>query len=699
MKNLLLIVFLLLAVVFKNNSFAQSDNYDHNITELRQCRAVLKGDTLTLENSIIKRVYLWNKGDIKSISLTDKKTRHTWAFSGAGPDAGFPDASKATSGLFEAQEVAATAIAPAHLEVSCTTMLGSLTVKRVFRIYPDCPAIACTFYLKGSIGGTWASALKNQGDLKNVESLADIKKSATAVTVMEQIAVPGMKWRLKSVQLFDITDQNNNLIQEYNQVPYRAESHLIGNLLFANETLSNHGIFILKEAPNSNIQLSYPGFDFTASTAKLQAVGIGVSPADINGKNWTRCYGFVTGVTSGTELDKLIALRTYQEKIRIHLPGRDDMILMNTWGDRNQDKHIGEAFTLKELEAGHRLGITHFQIDDGWQTGRSANSAFTGGTLTNIWANRDYWKPDKVKFPNGLLPVTKLANKLGIKVCLWFNPAKDSSYAHWQDDARALIDLYHAGIHTFKIDGASVSDKKGEVNLRKMFDTLMRVTNNQVVFNLDVTAGRRYGYNYFNEYGNIFLENRYTDFNSYYPFWTLRNLWMLSRYVPAQNLQIEFLNNNRNAGKYPADDMMAPSKVSFEYGFAITMMAQPLAWMEASNLPDKSFLAAPAIKKYQTIQSDIHKGRIFPIGNEPTGASWTGFQSIKGNTGYLLIIREYNTSSTNTLQTWLPARKKVKLKAILGSAKNCVIATDKTGSTTFKLPTAHSYALYSYQVL
>lgn len=54
---------------------------------------------------------------------------------------------------------------------------------------------------------------------------------------------------------------------------------------------------------------------------------------------------------------------------------------------------------------------------------------------------------------------------------------------------------------------------------------------------VDETAGRRGGYHYLNEYGNLFLENRYTDWTNYYPYTTLRNLWMLSKYVPAEKFQ------------------------------------------------------------------------------------------------------------------------------------------------------------------
>ena len=416
-------------------------------------------------------------------------------------------------------------------------------------------------------------------------------------------------------------------------------------------------------------------------------------------QTWTRCYGFVTGVTSGGKLGRLSALRIYQQKVRIHTPGRDEMVMMNTWGDRAQDSHIGEAFILQELVAAHRLGISHFQIDDGWQTGRSSNSAFKGGSLNSIWSNPNYWKPDPKKFINGFTPVIDLAKKLGIEICIWFNPSQDSSYRHWSDDAGALISLYKQyGIRTFKIDGVQIKDKTGEINFRKMLDTVMKVTNRQAVFNLDVTAGRRNGYNYFNEYGNIFLENRYTDWGNYYPHWTLRNLWQLSAYLPPQNLQIEFLNNFRNVDKYPPDDPFAPSKVSMEYEFAIAMMAQPLAWMEATAFPEKGFAIAPVIKKYRQLQSALHQGQIFPIGDEPSGTSWTGFQSISGNTGYLLIIRELNTKRSTWLKSWLRAGRKVRLTKLLGEGSDGLIKTDRDGRIKCELTKPNSYVLYRYQV-
>mgnify|MGYP000314395191 FL=1 len=93
---------------------------------------------------------------------------------------------------------------------------------------------------------------------------------------------------------------------------------------------------------------------------------------------------------------------------------------------------------------------------------------------------------------------------------------------------------------------------------------------------------------------------------------------MLSRYVAPQSLQIEFLNKWRNKEKY-AGDKFAPSTYSFDYLFAITMAAQPLAWFEASNLPDEAFPTGGVIQKYKTVQHDFHTGYVFPVGDEPSG--------------------------------------------------------------------------------
>jgi hypothetical protein len=284
-------------------------------------------------------------------------------------------------------------------------------------------------------------------------------------------------------------------------------------------------------------------------------------------------------------------------------------------------------------------------------------------------------------------------------VCLWFNPSRDNSNENWEKDANTLIGLYQKyGIRTFKIDGVNLPDKLAEVNFRKFLDKVSLATNYEVVFNLDVTAGRRGGYHYFNEYGNLFLENRYTDWQNYYPYTTLRNLWMLSKYVPAQNLQIEFLNKWRNGDKYK-DDPFAPANYSFDYLFAITMAAQPLAWFEGTGLPAEALsVAAPVVRKYRDIQVDFHQGNVFPIGEEPSGRSWTGFQSVQAGKGYFLVFREDNTAIKAEIKTWLSEGTTIQCTPLIGKGKAFTQKAGKEGGITFELPEKNSYGLYCYEV-
>lgn len=667
--------------------------------ELDSCRVILVNDTLRLENEKVCYKYLWNNGYLISISITDKSADYTWKLKNTQPDQFFIGEQKPDSGKLVLTKQLATSVSPSFLRAEVTVSLGEFSLKRVLRIYPNCPAITSELYLKGKVSRSWETNITNQGELRNIETKAAIADGEIATSMLNRLNLPGNNWNVKAVEFFDVTDRNNNLVNARSQLAYRGESRLSGNLLFISNQDSPNSLFILKEAPTSVAQINYPGFDFSIRVGEIKTVGVGIDSKEIKPDVWTKCYGYAVGVSMKDEYSQLSALRIYQKKLRTHLPRRDDMILLNTWGDRNQDKSVNEIFALKEIEAGKKLGITHFQIDDGWQSGKSGNSAFAGGSFKNIWSNPDYWEPDKDKFPNGLHKVVEAGRKAGIEVCLWFNPSKEGDYADWQKDAAALIKLNKSyGIRTFKIDGVQVSNKNCETNLRKMLDTVMAATQKQAVFNLDVTAGKRYGYHYFNEYGNIFLENRYTDYGNYYPYWTLRNLWMLSRYVPPQNLQIEFLNNYRNKDKYPDDDDLAPGKMSFEYLFAITMMAQPLAWFEASGLPEDAFGIAPAVKKYRELQSEIHAGNIFPIGAEPDGVSWTGFQSDNDKKGYIILYRENNKQGKCIMNTWLKKGARVKFISVLGSGKSFAATAGEGGSISFALPQPNSYALYKYEV-
>lgn len=686
MKNRFLIL-LFITQLFASVAFARESSY-----------CALKNDTLTIGNGLIERTFLWNNGNLITYCVTDKKANRCLKNLAVTPDFYISKkAVKAENGKFIYQLVPENAIRPAHLEITVSFALGSMDVKRVYRIYDNSPAIACDTYLRGTAENISTDKNSNLADLKNIEFTEDMKTKQSSV-VLDQLNLEGKHWQMKAVEFFDVTDWNNNLVSERIFIAYRKNTYR-GNLLFAENNQDGSGFFFLKEAPCSGVQLAYSGGDFTAEAGHVAVTGLGLTVEDIDNENWTKTYGCVLGVCSGGELNQLTALRSYQKNIRKLLPARDEMVMMNTWGDRSQDSKINEKFSLVEVEKAAELGITHFQIDDGWQTGKSPNSATAKGSFKNIWDNPEYWKPDSIKYPNGLHPIVKRGKELGVEICLWFNPSVQNDYADWEKDAQAMIDLYREyGIRTFKIDGLAIPTKKSEVNLRKLFDRVLEQTGNNVVFNLDATAGRRGGYHMFNEYGNIFLENRYTDWQNYYPYWTLRNLWQLSKYVPAEKLQVEFLNKWRNAEKY-GKDIFAPGNYSFEYLFAITMAAQPLAWFEGSGLPKEAMEVKKLISGYKKIQHDFHLGTILPIGDEPSGRSWTGFQSINGKTGYLLIFRENNPDKKASFKTWLAEKTRIKCTPVLGNAKSMTRTIGRDGIIEAELAHENDFVMYKYEIL
>ena len=676
------------------------------------CSAILNNDKLILETAKIKRVYRFNNGDLISELIEDKTSGTRWNqdvnagfslgwegkeietdFALPGGDA-VPEKRK-----FEQKEVSATQYSSEHLLVKVSFAIENVEIMREFKLYPDSPAISCTFYLRGETEKQWLEK-PDSGVNAPLESASDITALDLPAPMLEKFYFPEKHLRCKCIQFFDVTDVNNNLVKSEEFLPYGRSSNYTGNLMMGSNVMNEDGFFILKEAPCSDIQMASPGFDFIADNRHIKLIGLGVLPSDLKKDEWTRGYGFVSGLASGGEEALVNALRKHKECVRKFDSKRDKMILLNTWGDRSQDATLSESFALNELEFASTLGITHFQLDAGWQIEPFA-SILAGEVNNNpVWEPEDIWQVHPERFPNGLDPVVSKANKLGIELCLWYSPCPGDDYYQWSKDADILIGFYKKHkIRIFKIDGVVILSRAGELNLRKFLDKVKQATNDTAVFNLDTTAGKRFGYNYFDEYGNYFIENRYTDWGNYYPHWVLRNLWQLSEYVQPQFMQFEFLNNLRNPQCYNDNDALAPGNIPFEYCFAVTMASQPLAWFEASGLSKEALKAADAISAYEKEQTPFHRGRVLPIGDEPQGTSWTGFQSIGDNQGYFIIYREFNNRDHADIKVRELGGKRIKCTHICGNGKDFESKVTEEGMLTFELPKKFSYALYKYGMM
>ena len=439
-------------------------------------------------------------------------------------------------------------------------------------------------------------------------------------------------------ELRDQTDGVGELVQkrEWLLLPGTGGFDLTGNVVDVQDVVTGAGTVYLRLAPLPGSR-NWDGPDFRVKPGTRE--GVEVVARD--------CRTLKIAYAGG-EIGRRAALMKAQRELRPFVPGRDGLFLSNTWGDRNRDARLCEPFMLKEIAAAAELGVDVVQIDDGWQKGRTANSSAAKGKCVwdGYWASDpDFWKPDPVRFPNGLKPLVAAAAAKGMGLGLWFGPDSSHDAANWERDADLLLDYHRTlGINYFKIDSLKTRSPQSLQNQAALFDKVLKGSSNRVVFDLDVTAERRPGYFGLPEIGPVFVENRYTDWHKYWPHQTLRQFWALCDVVDPVRLRMEILNPLRHADLY-ANDPLAPSNWPVESVFASVMLGSPLGWFEASGLaPETKAKLAPFVATWKKHRDRLHAGVVHPIGAKPDGVSWTGFVVQGEESLDVLLFRELNAS-------------------------------------------------------
>ncbi|RNC65641.1 alpha-galactosidase [Proteiniphilum sp. X52] len=649
-----------------------------------------EGGVLYIGNNKIERSFQWNNGNLITLKITDKENGKEWENLAKHADFFVPGQSDKNMkpGTWDIQRVE-TPLTDPYSEVIIEYAMEKLSVRRVFRIYDDCPAIAIDTYLRGRANNPWIVQNKDLGVWKYLPQ-RNILSQQDEIPVLDQVSLPGKHWKLNLIEFSDNSDSHNTFVKHHSQTAY-ADNVYKGNILFWGNMEDDLGLFYLKESPLAPSQLAYPGADFIIKYGEVKSIGIGIVASDLQDREWTKTYSIVFGVSAIDESSQLKALHSYHKHKRNQEASREEMITMNTWGDRGPLERLTEDFCFRQIDACAALGISHFQLDWGWQE--------TSDYMDEKGVPVKKWTPKRDLFPNGFEKVVAKGKDAGVEVCLYFVPNSKYDNEEWEKDADAIIYLYKKyGVRIFKIDGQQMQSKAAEVRTRRMYEKVMEETDYNVIFNYDITAGQRGGYFYLNNYGNMFIENRYTDFMSYYPYKTLRNIWMLSKYVPAEKIQVEFLNKWRNEEKY-ANDLFAPASYSMDYLFATTMAGQPLVFMDVADLPENAFESPDIIRQYKKIQHEFHKGMILPIGAEPSGKSWTGFQSTGDHQGFFLIFREFNKQETAEIETWLEKDSEVELTPVLGYGKKNRQTVKNHGNISVQLPKENSFVLYKYKII
>ncbi len=584
-------------------------------------------------------------------------------------------------------------LSEACLAVSVLYTGQEKTVKQVFEIYPGSPFIVSTLYAKGSFLTVAEKAEeKATGIEKKAEAIAGILPHEDTV---EAIGLGCKHLKLETVSLFDNTDTNNTLVKTGEEMLYTGRVQSFdGNLFVIKDYIGGEALLLAKDGilNPGQFSLRVKGTEF----AEIAGSGLDGLCTD----EFVPCYGVTIGVAPAEEIKR--AYKKHYGKVYRGDRSGALFVMSNTWGDRNQDKAVCEAFIKKEIETAHFLGVDIVQIDDGWQKGTTSNSALKQGVWEGYYDfDPLFWNVNKEKFPNGLEPIVAFANENHVKLGLWFSPDSSQDFCNWQKDAEVLLGLFRQyGVGYFKLDGIKIRNKCCEANLIKMMETVTQKSGGLVSFNLDITAERRFGYLYQKQFGTLFVENRYTDWGSYYPAWTMKNLWQLAEVLPAKKLLFEVLNLRRNKHVY-TDDPLAPNGYDADYAFAGVMVANPLLWMEMSSLEEKDKdRLSEIIKVYKQHSKILLAAEILPLGRMPDGTEFTGFQAIvKDGEGYLLLFREYTgmNSYDFILHDLFACRLSIKILAQNGDAVIADCVSDE-GRIHVEFSNQNNYVFVKYLI-
>lgn len=453
---------------------------------------------------------------------------------------------------------------------------------------------------------------------------------------------------------------------------------------WANLLLIQNGdeaLWIVKESHKCVNQYGIDTGEFISDKEGISVTGTSLRPDDILPDRYRQAWGTWTILCSGNRASQELALKRFERSRYPVNHDTDVYLISNAWGSGRGANATYEDSILIEIQSKKALGIDVQQIDDGY---------FYPGTKRPVPEKCTY-RAHPSKYPDGFQNVRREARENGISLGLWF-PAMPVSLED-------MIENYdEGGFKYYKLDFTdfrSYSDMEDMIRKIRAFE---KHTDYTAKVNWDVTENAtRFGYFWAKEYGCVFLENRRHDrpVNVIYePYLVLRDLWHLAKYC----------NLNKFQGTIQNKDMVDPSmsdarKYSHGYTVAIALMSTPLFFQETHFLSEGAISEISEIlKSYKNIRHSLYDCFVFPIGNEPDNASWTGFQAHHPteHIGYLNLFREIdNSNETQTLRLNFLENKEITFVDILNGVET-VSQADENGNIEFRLSRPGEFKMLKY---
>ncbi len=693
-------------VLFQNSTFSGYPIMLNAPFCFKDIRIELTGDKLLIANSKIERTLDLSSGMPVTVSLKDPcagteyakadKVRADFYYAGYNlPDMATEHYYKVESLEVEHVEESIFENESVRVKLHIFEPVQQLNYWREYVIYPEMPAIAAISWIESKTVPRFFSHRRAADEFNDFfnrsgkNRMVPLESCADSFLPAPEIS-PSM-----AVRFTGRTDYNNDLAFE----EAVSDNEFNGNILFFEED-GKEKLWMLQEAPTSEERRDFEKYDFKINDdGNILSCCWGILPEDVRPDRKLRGYRHVIGFCDNG-LRRSVAIKKYL-KHRFPLDHDEGFsVMVNPWGTRHFPDRVSEQFLIDEFKAAGEISATHYQIDDGWQNGKSLARL----SIDNLFPTmEDFWDINTDLLPEGFKNIIAAAKEAGVEPALWVAPSVTKEYRDHEDFAEMVWKKHKEfGFRMFKIDAMRTKTKESEDNIEKLLRGLRERSNGKIYFNLDTTNGMRPCYFMFLEYGNLFIENRYGSGLMpcpYHPESTLRNFWRLSRYVRAQVMQFEFADPQTiNKEYYEENGITLPTLYDPEYWAAVPMFANPLVWLSPSLLtPELKAKFKRVIELHMKYRDEIFAGEILPVGQEPDGSAITGFQSYNFTTGngFLIVFREIQAPETGTIELPLGVEHELNFESVSDDAPNFTKSAG-TAEIEVNMPSPGSFRLYRY---
>lgn len=644
-------------------------DFPHLDAHLESARVWTDGDTLHMTTGRMERAWTWKRCGLATTYLANLDSSHTWVQLSA--DAAQRDWRLPGLSDGPAQLVSLTA-APAddegftrpHLRMVAELHYpeSGIDLRYVIWAYPDSPGIRTQLALRAADGYQPEDGLDQEN------------------AYVEALPLPrGTGYRY--IGYYNDTQHRNRddtpiLREERHDAP-------LGRCDWASVMGIEQGTDILWWAKESHKCVNQPGLDTGAyqwDDSRALVTGCGVPLGEL-ADGYRACWATWCVLGSGSEDEQVLALKAFDRTRYPVDPARDIYMMANTWGsapDREGAKYAArEANVLVEIDSQADLGIDVQQIDDGWQG-----------------QGYDSWLPDPTPYPNGWDAVRHHAAERGVRPALWV-----AGPAISLDDLIANYD--RGGFLYYKVDFIHLRDYAELEAMMLKMRAFALYAKHRIRLNWDVTENApRVGYFLAREYGNVYLENRkqgWPPHAVYTPHLVLRDAWHIAAYLNLNKFQITVQNIDRVSTA--VSDAAAHTHA---YCVAITLMGTPIFFQETHHYQEAARnQIRDLLALYKAHRAGIYAGYVYPIGDEPNNATWTGFQSHQpnGGEGYVLAFRELdNGASAHQMPVRFLDGQRIRLENLLdGSTDTLTLDTPATLALT--IANAPGFGLYHYRIV